>query len=73
MQFLKRLADTRLTVGDVIYLNLKIALTVVLCIKLGVLYGLIAFIIINYVVDLTIRLTFGLEGLNTTDKNVFYD
>ena len=71
--FFKRLADTRLTIFDIFFLILKIALTVVLCMYFGVLLGILAFVIFNYVLDVLICLLFWITPMNTTDKNVFYD
>lgn len=51
----------------------RVAVAVGLCSYAGILYGIISFIILNYLVDLFIRLIYGLQPLNTIDKNVFYD
>lgn len=59
--------------GDVMFLLIKIALTVGLCLHLGAIYGLAVFIVLNYLVDLAIRTVFDLQPMNSTDKNVFYD
>lgn len=73
MRFFQRLADTRLTMYDVVFLILKIALTTCLCMYLGVLLGIIAFVVFNFLLDLFIQVLFGVHAMNTTDKNVFYD
>lgn len=68
-----RLRDTRVQCTDVIYLLTKIGIAVGLCMSAGVLIGIVGFVILNYLVDLFIRLIYGLQPMNTTDKNVFYD
>ena len=73
MRFFKRLASTRLTIFDVIFLLLKIAFVVNLCQYLGVLIGLVSFIVINFLLDQFICLLFWVSPMNTTDKNVFFD
>ena len=73
VRLITRLQDTRLTISDVVYLAIKIGLVIGLCLQVGVLLGIIAFILLNYLVDLFIRIIYVLQPLNTTDKNVFYD
>jgi hypothetical protein len=67
------LRDTRLTRYDIVCLIIKIGILVGLCQNIGVLYGIIAFVIIDYLVDLSIRLIFGLDALNAIDKGFLYD
>lgn len=73
LRILARLADTRVTCADAVYLMLKICICIGLCISLGPLFGIIGFVLLNYLVDLFIRLIFGLQPMNTTDKNVWFD
>jgi hypothetical protein len=73
MKILKRLSETRLTSSDVFYLLAKVAIASLLLSSLGLMYGLSAILILNYLVDLTIRNVYNLHSLNYNDKNVFYD
>lgn len=56
-----------------VYLLLKISLTIYLVSISGPIYGIILLIVLNYLLDLFIRVTFRLDYMNTTDKNSFYD
>lgn len=67
------MADTRLTIFDVIFLLLRIALAVNMCMYFGVLIGLVSFILVNFLLEQFICLVFWVSPMNTTDKNVFYD
>ena len=59
--------------ADVMFLFVKIGITVALCNHLGIFTGLITFIVLNYLMDLMIRTVYGLQPMNSTDKNVYYD
>lgn len=73
MSFFARFKDTRVTQSDIMFLLLKITATVALIMQIGALYGIIAVIVADFMLDLAIRIIFNLEPLNTTDKNVFHD
>ena len=64
---------TRLTKLDMVFLALKFAFLVLLCIQTSVLFGLAVALITFFVIEKTIQVWFGVEPLNATDKNVFYD
>ncbi len=64
---------TRLTKLDMVFLALKFAFLVLLCIQTSVLFGLAVALISFFVIEKTIQVWFGVEPLNATDKNVFYD
>jgi len=71
--FFKRLFDTRITCFDVLFLLLKIALTVNLCLFFGPLIGIVLFVVLNSLVDFFITIIYGCTSMNHMDKNVFFD
>jgi hypothetical protein len=73
MSFFARFKDTRVASSDIIFILLKLTAMVALILWLGALYGIIIVIVSDYMIDLAIRIFFGLEPLNSTDKNVFHD
>lgn len=73
MGILKALSATRLTKPDMVFLMLKFALLVFLCVQMSVFFGLTAALITFFLIEKMIQVSFGVEPLNATDKNVFYD
>lgn len=73
MGILQRLRATRLTSTDLGYLGLKCALFVGLSLAFGLVLGVALALLILYLVEKFIILTYKVEPLNATDKNVFYD
>jgi len=73
MGILKALSATRLTKSDMVFLMLKFSLLVFLCVQTSVFFGLPAALITFFLIEKMIQVSFGVEPLNATDKNVFYD
>jgi hypothetical protein len=71
--FFERLRGTRLTKSDGVYLLAKITFVVSLSFVIGFLLSLLTFIVINYLTNVIVCYVYGLDPLNSTDKNVFYD
>lgn len=73
MGIIKALSTTRLTKPDMMFLTLKIAFLVFLSVQTSVVIGLATALITFFVIEKMIQVCFGVEPLNATDKNVFYD
>ena len=73
MGIIKALSATRLTKSDMVFLMLKFSLLVFLCVQTSILFGLPAALITFFLIEKMIQVSFGVEPLNATDKNVFYD
>ena len=73
MGIIKALSTTRLTKTDMVFLTLKFAFLFFLCVQTSVLFGLALALITFFVIEKIIQVCFGVEPLNATDKNVFYD
>lgn len=73
MGVIKALRATRLTLPDMVILTLKSSLVVILCLSTNLIVGLVTSLIAFFVLEKFIQIGFGVEPLNATDKNVFYD
>jgi len=73
MGIIERLGATRLTSTDMGFLMLKFSFVVGLCLLLNILFGVVLGLLTFFLMEKFIILTYGVEPLNATDKNVFYD
>lgn len=64
---IKRLAETRLTRTDIVYLALRIYLAYFFFAKLGFCVGILAIVTFNALVDNLVIKIYKVEPLNTTD------
>ena len=56
-----------------LFLLLRIAFVVNLCLLLGALLGILVYVVLNWAFDKLVRTVFGLQQLNSMDKNLYYD
>jgi hypothetical protein len=73
MRILQRLAGTRLTTSDVLFLLAKIVLLATLITWYGWMWGVGLYFGLDLAVDKSIQTIYQVEPLNAVDKNVFYD
>jgi len=73
MNCLARLKDTRITKKDILYLLLKVSVSIILCVGCGIIIGLILIVATDKVIDLACQRIYGVVPLNSSDKNLYYD